>query len=418
MATGNRVQGNLIGTDATGTVALGNSIGVFVSGGNNNTIGGTIAGARNVISGNTGEAGLEIYAGLGNLVQGNFIGVDVTGTARLGNFHDGVRVSASENTLIGNVISANFNYGLSILGGNRNVVQGNHIGTDVTGTQPLGNRDIGLYIGGSITTVGGTAEGAGNVIAYNGAFNYQAGVVIVQGTRNALRRNSIFGHSPSLGLRLVQGGNLNRPFPILSSAVTDGDTTTVEGMLTSTPNTTFTLEFFANTVCNASGYGEGERFFASITVATDARGMASFSLTVALAISTDQFITATATDPVGNTSQFSNCVAVTMPNPPVPPPGGGGGMASQDFGRMDAYPNATPSTIPLRSDAFTKPCRFEPYGPERDSRVEYIEAFEVSEYGAPLDAAERARLFPFPPTSSTSGSAFVRKEWVDIPEEE
>jgi LmbE family N-acetylglucosaminyl deacetylase len=57
------------------------------------------------------------------------------------------------------------------------------------------------------------------------------------------------------------------------------------------------------------------------------------------------------------------------------------------------------------------------YGPEREKKVEYVEAFEVSEYGAPLDAAARARLFPFLPVSPTN-SSFVRKEWVDIPEEE
>jgi hypothetical protein len=63
------------------------------------------------------------------------------------------------------------------------------------------------------------------------------------------------------------------------------------------------------------------------------------------------------------------------------------------------------------------------YGPERGHQVRYIEAFEVSEYGAPLDAAARARLFPFLPAASTADTAvahapFARKEWVDIPEEE
>jgi len=58
------------------------------------------------------------------------------------------------------------------------------------------------------------------------------------------------------------------------------------------------------------------------------------------------------------------------------------------------------------------------YGPERGSRVEYIEAFEVSEYGAPLDADARARLFPFLPADSQMDTGFVRKEWVDIPEDE
>jgi hypothetical protein len=54
------------------------------------------------------------------------------------------------------------------------------------------------------------------------------------------------------------------------------------------------------------------------------------------------------------------------------------------------------------------------YGPERGPLIRYVEAFEVSEYGAPLDDAARARLFPFVPAA---GSPFVRKEWVDIPEE-
>lgn len=58
------------------------------------------------------------------------------------------------------------------------------------------------------------------------------------------------------------------------------------------------------------------------------------------------------------------------------------------------------------------------YGPEYGNQVRYIEAFEVSEFGAPLDAAARARLFPFLPASSRPGSTFVRKEWVDIPEDD
>src|SRR5207244_9396491 len=106
-----------------------------------------------------------------------------------------------------------------------------------------------------------------------------------------------------------------------------------------------------NTVFNASGYGEGERFFASITVATNARGTANFSLTVTIAIPSDQFITATATDPVGNTSQFSNCLPVSVANPPDPPPGGGGGTASQGIGGMETQPVAVPVPISLPSHA-------------------------------------------------------------------
>ena len=56
------------------------------------------------------------------------------------------------------------------------------------------------------------------------------------------------------------------------------------------------------------------------------------------------------------------------------------------------------------------------YGPERGPKIRYIEAFEVSEYGAPLDEAARTRLFPFLPAAKAPGTSFTRKEWVDIPE--
>ena len=58
------------------------------------------------------------------------------------------------------------------------------------------------------------------------------------------------------------------------------------------------------------------------------------------------------------------------------------------------------------------------YGPDRGNAIEYVEVFEVSEYGAPLDAEAWDRLFPFLPAGSSAGSPFVRKEWVDVPEDE
>ena len=87
--TGNAILGNFIGTDVTGTLDLGNTLnGVLATGGaTDNVIGGTVAGARNVISGNDGD-GIEINgAGTnGNSVLGNFVGTDVTGTLGLGNY--------------------------------------------------------------------------------------------------------------------------------------------------------------------------------------------------------------------------------------------------------------------------------------------------------------------------------------------
>jgi titin len=154
--TGNLVQGNYIGTDVTGTIRLGNAIrGVLIQGAPNNTIGGAIAGAGNIISG-SGENGIYIFgsAATGNVVQGNLIGTDVTGTVDLGNLQDGVRIDSGSNNIIGgttpaarNVISGNDSDGVEIRNGaTGNVVQGNYIGMKASGTSALGNNGDGVHI--------------------------------------------------------------------------------------------------------------------------------------------------------------------------------------------------------------------------------------------------------------------------------
>jgi large repetitive protein len=173
--SGNLLEGDYLGTDSTGTQAVGNANGVRVEGGaSNNTIGGTAAGARNVISGNSFNGIVLTDAGTtGNVVEGNFIGTDATGTAPLGNNGaEGVFVDGPGNTVggtaagAGNVISGN-NGGVSTgLFGSGLLVEGNLIGTDITGTKPLGNR-IGVDLFGMSNTVGGTAPGAGNLISAN-----------------------------------------------------------------------------------------------------------------------------------------------------------------------------------------------------------------------------------------------------------
>ena len=198
---GNLVQGNYIGTDATGTLNVGNGgSGVTLSSNSrDHTIGGTVAGARNIISGNTLH-GVEISLGAtDNFVQGNFIGTDVTGTLDLGNTQEGVRIEEAPTNTIGgtnaterNVISGNNSDGVLITGsgatGNR--VQGNYIGTDSAGIADLGNTERGVFILDSPTnTIGGTANGAGNVISGNDL----EGVVISQAgaTLNRVEGNYI-----------------------------------------------------------------------------------------------------------------------------------------------------------------------------------------------------------------------------------
>ena len=175
-ATGRRVEGNLIGTNAAGTAVLPNFAGVAVTT-PNNTIGGAASGARNIISGNTSDGIFIGGAGAtGNVVQGNYIGTDVTGTIDLGNTVDGIQiVSASNNTIGGttaaerNVISGNNRDGIRFVNGiNGGVVQGNYIGLNALGTGDLGNSANGVNVANcDFTTIGGTGAGAGNVISGN-----------------------------------------------------------------------------------------------------------------------------------------------------------------------------------------------------------------------------------------------------------
>lgn len=174
------IQGNYIGTDVSGTVALGNSQnGVLLSGSSqigwpsSNLIGGTSAGARNVISGN-GDAGVRISGpGTDNTVQGNYIGTNAAGTAALGNGMEGV-ASSGDNTLVGgttsgarNVISGNW-YGVAVGGGSA-MVQGNYIGTNAAGNAAIPNEFYGVVVDVFASgTIGGATSAAGNVISGNG----------------------------------------------------------------------------------------------------------------------------------------------------------------------------------------------------------------------------------------------------------
>src|SRR5262249_27798120 len=84
----------------------------------------------------------------------------------------------------------------------------------------------------------------------------------------------------------------------------------VQGTLNSTPNRTFNLDFYANATCDSTGFGEGQSYLGSVNVTTDASGNASFTFTTSTTVASDQFITSTATDPNGNTSEFSACLGV------------------------------------------------------------------------------------------------------------
>ena len=328
---GVNVQGNLIGTDATGHVSLGSQVvGIFINTTSPGaaTIGGTTAGARNVISGN--QDGLDLNTqSTGITIQGNYIGTDITGSNALPNASRGMFVSTN-NTIIGgtapgagNLISANAD-GIDIANSSTgNLIRGNFIGTKADGVSPLGNTNsgVGIFTGSSNNSVGGTVAGAGNRIAFN-----TRGVVVDSGTGNAILANSIFSNA-GVGIDLTPvagvtandncdtdtGPNNLQNFPVLTSAVAGAVNTTIQGTLNSTASTTLRIEFFANASCDNSGNGEGQTFLGFTNTTTDASCNANFSFSVPNASVTGPIITATATDPGNNTSEFSACRTVLFP---------------------------------------------------------------------------------------------------------
>lgn len=328
---GNVVEATFIGTDTTGTAARGNGgAGVFIGDAPANTIGATTPKGRNVVSGNSGEGVfLEGPGAARNRILSNYIGVDVSGLNGLGNGLVGVLVSNAPDNAIGsagagNVISANGYEGVGIEGeratGNR--VCSNMIGTGADGLTALGNTFSGIAIedGASGNLVGGTDALSANRLAYN----RNDGVEVVSGRANAILGNSIFrnrGIGITLGERDVaendtrdvdQGANDLQNYPVLTSAESSGATTRVFGAIDSTPGTRFRIELFASVECDQYGFGEGETILGAFDTTTDESGISRFETELPTGGEAGRFVTATATDEDGNTSEFSSCVRVNL----------------------------------------------------------------------------------------------------------
>jgi len=237
IAHANSVAGNYIGLLSDGVTPQGNVLnGVCITGGSvdgsyANTIGGNggvSTGSGNVISGNH-QAGIAFNGGPSNLIAGNYIGTDKTGTsvktgtATLDNWNYGIVLqnSANKNTIgaagggSSNVISGNGIHsaggnkgmGIAILGSDYNVIAGNFIGTDVSGTVALGNRTDGIYVDPSsaFNTIGGTAQAARNIVSGNGKDGVGYGIDM-QGSNNLIEWN-YFGLNVNGGqLPNAQGG--------------------------------------------------------------------------------------------------------------------------------------------------------------------------------------------------------------------
>ena len=369
---GHTIRGNFIGTDASGTLAAGSGIwGIFLRAPNSN-IGGPNPGDRNVISANglnsSFGANIRLEGDFGALVsgvavQGNYIGTNAGGTGSLGG-GAGVALFPGSEVAIGgpaagegNVISGNGGYGISMSYDcvtflENNVIQGNRIGVDASGA-PLGNAAGGIYMG-CLTRnnlIGGTASGAGNTIAHNGgsAFTVGAGILLdsTAGIGNQIRANLIFSNK-SLGIAFVDGAptpndagdgdtgpNNLQNFPIILSSSPGAGNTHITGKFHGTPSTTFDVDFFANSACSnfPREFLGGETYLGTSPVTTDGSGSATIDVTLPVATVAGARISATATDPAGSTSEFSQRIVFALTGVTSGPAAGGTaiGVSGTDF---------------------------------------------------------------------------------------
>ncbi|HEX2060067.1 MAG TPA: right-handed parallel beta-helix repeat-containing protein, partial [Thermoanaerobaculia bacterium] len=393
------VRANIIGLDATGAAPLPNLFdGIAASDAANIDIGGLAAGEGNVISANDG-AGIFFSFVEDSRILGNIIGLDAAGSAAFGNSSGGIELQLVMDVTVGsNTISANDFGGLAIFLGNTSVIENNRVGTNPAGNAPFGNLDTGILVvasfnvtvrgnvvgdndghgiemtAGSIgtivhsnfvgvspdltvampnlfdgvnvcdgaedTVVGSVALG-GNVIANNAENGI--GVEPTALLNNTWAANSIFDNG-GLGIDIEidgvtandpmdpdEGANALQNFPTPTKALTTPSASHIEGTINTTPSTAVALHFYSSPAADPSGFGEGQTYLGTTNVTTDASGDAAFVFS-GPALTAGHFVTATATTASG-TSEFSEAIAVT-PAPTVQ-------FASASFGAGEADGSAT-----------------------------------------------------------------------------
>jgi CSLREA domain-containing protein len=329
---GNNIGLNHLGTNAAGTVAIPNQTGIVLND-PSNVIG--PSGAPNLISGNE-SVGL-VVASDQNLITGNRIGTNAAGTGALPN-GIGVSIGGASNQVGSgavaerNVISGNAGVGVRI-SGSGNTVDSNLIGTDITGAAALGNGSYGVeFAAGGANNVLGGIFAVGNVIAFNGV----GGVRVPTGAAGQILQNSIDsngGAGPGLGIDvgpigLTPNDSNDRDavpnFPVISSAVVSDAGTRLRGTIDGrTLLGTYRIEFFSSPSCDPSEHGEGRTFLDRLDVASGESGDATFDHLANTAVPVGHAVTATAAgEDAFNTSEFSRCVIATREGAPValPPP--------------------------------------------------------------------------------------------------
>jgi hypothetical protein len=288
---------------------------------------GTLAGLNTpgltLLAGNTSLLGLAInrFEGHGIVITGpggnsiryDFIGTNPAGLLALGNGGSGVKIASANNEIFGNVLAGNGGAGLRLeAGADGNSVASNMIGVGFDGTTSLPNGESGIYI------LGGSGNDIqDNVIAHNNTH----GVQVSTGSRNTIRDNSI--HSNAL-LGIELGGNGVTPndpgdadtganglqnYPVLLLATASATQTGVSGTFSGAPSTTFHIDYYVSDSCDPSGYGEGAEYIGTQNLTTSASGQAVIEISSGQLprAAPGRYLTATATNPQGDTSEFSAC---------------------------------------------------------------------------------------------------------------
>lgn len=349
----NIVCGNYIGVDVSGTQPLGNEFeAIRIHSSSYNTIGGTLSSGRNVISGNKGPGVWISDNSTYNVVKGNYIGIDATGTSALGNDSHGIliNIESSYNTIGStdqfeiNIISNN-DIGIQIDGlgpnvgqpSNNNSVIGNYIGTDKDGIVAMGNKSCGVLVSNGTfnNRIGGLTKEEGNIIANSPKYGVwvfgedadpAANKLNTYPYNNIIYSNSIFNNG-RIGIDLStnplydgvtpndlgdidDGPNARQNFPVLESVSFSTGYVTISGYLDSKPGT-YILQFFASKVPDNTGYGEGETYIGSVDLEITEYGDTPFTTNDEIKDWLPAYgdvITAIAIDAEGNTSEFSAAI--------------------------------------------------------------------------------------------------------------
>ena len=274
-------------------------------------------------------------------MEGNYLGLNAAGTATIGNGWEGIDIYGQSNTVGGttatarNVISGNGHAGIwTWAGADYSIIEGNYIGTDPTGTLHLGNGWTGVTIFGSNLLIGGTGSGEGNLIAYNGTHGIE---ISMGGSGNQVLGNSIYGNNALAidmdnngvtpnDLNDTDGGSNNQQnFPVLDNTATiTGTQLYISGSLNSVTNTDYRIEFYANTAPDSTGYGQGQRYLGYTTVhIPDGSNNVAFAVTLDASVTDGEYISATATNlTTHDTSEFCQDVVAHTPGIVVTPTSG------------------------------------------------------------------------------------------------